>query len=151
MDMRGLLAVLLACGCVSLVEAKDEQWPDAMDYLQAPADCAGSDDVTLCENRKEVWNRDYNGAIAGDYQGQRNVSFCLSTGCDDMFGGTIRKNAILGCAWRMVIVNSGHLDADSTDVANLKHFCGPEYLDDTGRDMAAAQARTLLKKLKIAN
>lgn len=150
MKMRASLAVAMALGVAWTSEAASSKWPDAMEYLMAAEDCSIEPDATLCENRKNTWQNDYRGAIAGEYQGQRNVSFCLSTGCDDLYGGNIRKNAILACAWRVVIVNSGHLEADDTDAMNLKHFCGPEYLDDTGRGMANAQAKTLLRKLGVS-
>lgn len=82
--------------------------------------------------------------LPGGYDGQRNVAFCLSTGCD--IPG-FRKNPVglrLAC---VVIVNSGHLVANDIDGRNMKHYCGPEYLDDTGRVMADAQARTIIQKL----
>ncbi len=115
-----------------------------MDYISIEADCEDASNPERCRLTKKTWERDYNAAIKGDYQGQRNVAYCLSTGCS--YEG-FRKNPVLGCAWRVVIINSGHLDADQLDANSLKLFCGPEFLDDVGRTMADAQARTLLGKL----
>lgn len=122
-------------------------WPLASDYLLMPRDCAAAGAPATCEDTKERWERYYSEAIAGGYQGQRNVAYCLSTGCDIP---EFRKNPVLGCAWRVVIVNSGHLAADEMDGKSLQLYCGSQYLDDTGRVMADAQARTILQKLGIA-
>lgn len=122
-------------------------WPLASDYLLMPRDCAAAGAPATCKDSKERWERNYSEAIAGGYQGQRNVAYCLSTGCDIP---EFRKNPILGCAWRVVIVNSGHLAADEMDGKSLQLYCGSQYLDDTGRVMADAQARTILQKLGIA-
>ncbi|GLR51264.1 hypothetical protein KYK30_20525 [Shinella yambaruensis] len=147
--MRAVLAAIIACGCVSLVEAGETPWKPAADYLALPSDCTGEKDAPLCEGLKQEWKRDYDAATAGDYQGQRNVAYCLSTGCKSPFGNTVRTNPILGCAWRVVIVNSGHLDADADDANEMSIYCGPQFLDDIGRTMADAQARTLFKNLGI--
>lgn len=109
-------------------------------------DCSVANDPQRCRMIKEIWERDYNDAIKGGYQGQRNIAFCLSTGCDFP---EIIKNPVLGCAWRVVILNSGHLDATKLDGDNLMVYCGPEFLDDRGRIIADAQARTIMQKLGI--
>jgi len=133
--MRYLLAVIITL-LVGTTSAAD--WPSAEDYV-AWADC----DNDTCRYSRQTWAEEYRNATAGQYQGQRNVSFCLSTGCD----GAIKVNKILGCAWRFVIVESGHLSADVTDTSNLKYYCGPEQVDEAGYATAEAQARTLLKML----
>lgn len=58
-------------------------------------------------------------------------------------------NKILGCAWRFVILESGHLSADASDVANAKYYCGAENVDKAELAAAEAQARTILKNLDI--
>lgn len=124
-------------------------WPPAGDYLFIARDCATSDDPGWCSDAKTLWEKDYNGAIHGDYQGQRNVSFCLSTGCEPLYHKSLRTNPVLACAWRFVILRSGHLQADVTDTTNAEHFCGPEYIDDLGRRTAEAQASRMLKMLGV--
>ncbi|MFN3440852.1 MAG: hypothetical protein ACK4Z3_00470 [Rhizobium rosettiformans] len=147
--MKVFSGILYLTACLALgsspVTASDD-WPAASDYLFMASDCATADDPERCQYIKDDWKRDYEGAISGAYQGQRNVAFCLSTGCDTP---GFRKNPVLGCAWRVVIVSSGHLVSDETDGRNMAFYCGPEFLDDTGRLMADAQARTILKKLGI--
>jgi len=116
------------------------EWPPAADYVNTTQECGT---VTNCSYTKQVWSEEYAKATAGDYGAQRNVSFCLSTGCD----GAIRINKILGCAWRFVILESGHLSADTTDTTNLKFFCGPENVDKAGQATAENQAKRMLKML----
>ncbi len=141
---RFLALAVLAWSC----NASAGDWRPAKDYLFLADDCATSDDPKHCQLMKDSWERDYNGAITGDYQGQRNVAYCLSTGCKETYGNSLRTNPVLGCAWRVVIVNSGHLDADKLDGDAMKLYCGPQYLDDVGRTMADAQARTLLQMIQ---
>jgi len=137
--MQLLLASLFACGCVSLVDAP--LWPAAESYIDTAMECRQSGNPGNCRYTRDTWKTEYKDATAGKYQGQRNVAFCLSTGCDD----AIRPDKILGCAWRIVIVNSRHAELDDTDTMNLKQFCGPVYIDQAGRRAAEAQAKTMLE------
>lgn len=137
-------SILLAVFASWSFVANAADWPPATDYLNSGLDCATTKNVGSCHYSKEEWPDEYGAAIKGDYQGQRNVSYCLSTGCN----GAIRENRILGCAWRFVIVESGHLSADSSDTTNLEYYCGPEYVDKAGLAMAEAQARRLIKMIK---
>jgi hypothetical protein len=131
---RFLTILVLALG--SSAHAGD--WPAAKSYLSGQ-DCTTDE----CRFTRETWAENYAGAIANEYQGQRNVSFCLSTGCD----GAVKVNTMLGCAWRFVILERGHFEADASDTANLKHFCGSEFLDKAGRSAAEAQAKRVLGML----
>jgi hypothetical protein len=139
------MAALFACGCVDLSEPVGLIPAD--DYINSFVSCGRSENSANCEFIRSTWAKDYESAFAGSYQGQRNVSFCLSTGCDQ----AIRENRILGCAWRMVIIASGHLEADESDTANLNYFCGPDMLDDAGRAAAEAQSQSLLTSLGKTN
>jgi hypothetical protein len=86
----------------------------------------------------------YDSALSGAYDAQRNVSFCLSTGCDQ----AIREDHALGCAWRIVIAGSSHPETGEGDEADRRRFCGSDMLDDAGRKAAETQAQTLLSLLK---
>ncbi|HEY0122645.1 MAG TPA: hypothetical protein VGC14_12980 [Rhizobium sp.] len=136
--MQLLLASLFACGCVSLVDAVP--WPIAESYIDRAAECSQSTDPGACRHTRETWRTDYGDAIEGKYQGQRNVAFCLSTGCDK----AIQPDEILGCAWRIVIAKSGHAELDDADAMNLKVFCGSTYVGQADRRAAEAQAKTML-------
>jgi len=140
--MKRLAAAALVA-IVAVIPARAADWPPADDYVNSLVNCSASTDAANCEYTRSVWAKQYGDAITGDYQGQRNVSFCLSTGCNK----AIIENHILGCAWRQVILKAGHLQIDQTDVSNLKHFCGDELLDDAGRRAANAQATRLLGML----
>ena len=130
---RGLAAVLVAVSCLTGAPAFAQKAADYENHCDdAEKDCKAS----LAQFRK--W---FPLAMRGDYQGQRNVAFCLSRGCD----GAVFQRPITGCAWRMVIVGSGSPKVDSTDTANLKNECGK--LDEVDRQAAAAQATTLMAKI----
>jgi hypothetical protein len=76
-------------------------------------------------------------ALAGDYQAQRNLAYGYSTA---PYPGQ-QANALLGCAWRIVIVHSGSAKVDDTDISNQRVQCGK--LDSQQLAAAQAQARKL--------
>ncbi|MDL2405292.1 hypothetical protein PY650_06410 [Rhizobium calliandrae] len=136
--MQLLLASLFACGCVSLVDAVP--WPAAETFINPLAECSQSSVPSACRKTRDSWKTEFGAAIAGKYRAQRNVAFCLSTGCDN----AIQPDKILGCAWQIVIAKSGHSETDSADTINLEHFCGSGYIDQAGRQAADAQAKAML-------
>lgn len=81
--------------------------------------CAAAPDVSWCKSAAESFRDDWPEALQGDYQAQRNVSFCLATGCD----GAVIQNRAHGCAWRVVILASGSAKVDSTDVGFFDAYC----------------------------
>lgn len=136
--MQLLLAGLFACGCVSLVDAVP--WPIAESYINPAVECSQSANPGACRYTRDTWKTEYSDAIAGKYQRQRNVAFCLSTGCDK----AIQPDKVLGCAWRIVIAKSGHAKVDTVDAANLKRFCGQDYITQAERRVAETQARSMV-------
>lgn len=72
-------------------------------------------------------------ALSGDYQAQRNLAYTLSTG--------IPNDIILGCAWRIVIIESGSTQVDQSDTGNKTAYCGKLSEDELAA--AQAQAKTL--------
>ncbi len=142
--MNFAVAALIACGCVSLAEGPD--WPPADDYINAAVACGQNGAALNCELSRTRWAKDYSDAIAGIKESQRRVSLCLSTGCDH----AVRPNAVLGCAWRVVIAGSAH-HRNAADAADLTQFCGSAYLDDTGRKAAHIQARFMQQLLAKAD
>lgn len=103
-------------------------------------DCSPSDPKECARDRAN-FIRDYLRAMAGNYQGQRNVAFMLSTG-----DAPVVKNRIQGCAWRFVIVQSGHADADASDAMNLKTDCG--RLNNAERATAAARTAEIMRQIE---
>ncbi|ABE64051.1 conserved hypothetical protein [Nitrobacter hamburgensis X14] len=108
----------------------------ASDYTNQCDD--GADDCRASLAQFKKW---FPRAMRGDYQGQRNVAFCLSTGCD----GAVTMRPLAGCAWRLLIVATGSKDVDQSDTLNMKRDCGK--LDDIDRQAAAAQSARLIAKI----
>lgn len=87
---------------------------EASDHLRM---CATGNEN--CEANRAQFGSEYAKAYARDYQSQRNVSYCLASGCD----GAVVENRPLGCAWRIVIIGSGSARVDSTDTGFFKAYC----------------------------
>jgi hypothetical protein len=81
-------------------------------------------------------------ALAGDYQAQRNLAYYLSTGAEGH-----AQNVVAACAWRIVILRSGHSKADSSDEGNKTFDCDRK-LDPQQLREAESQASALLKRIK---
>ncbi|CAN7782198.1 hypothetical protein LJR175_008199 [Variovorax sp. LjRoot175] len=83
------------------------------------------------------------GAMAGNYQDQRNLAYWLTGG----YGGAAPQNAILACAWRQVILASGDRQVDQGDVSNKQLYCD-RRLDSDSQKAAKAQAEKLMAQIK---
>jgi hypothetical protein len=81
-------------------------------------------------------------ALAGDYQAQRNLAYYLSTGAEGH-----PQNVVAGCAWRIVLLKSGHAQADASDESNKTFDCDRKLNPQQLRE-AEVQAAALLKKIK---
>lgn len=110
------------------------------DYVRS---CAVSADKTLCESSRRQFLQWYPRAFKRDYQGQRNVAFCLSTGCDD----AVSQDHITACAWRMVLKAAQDQRYDAGDRMNFDVDCGDRRLETTERADAARIAQTLYKRI----
>ena len=77
------------------------------------------DQLRVCDGSQQQFKTWFPRAYQKDYQGQRNVSFCLADGCD----GAVQVNKPLGCAWRLVILASGSPKVDSTDTGFFDSRC----------------------------
>lgn len=82
-------------------------------------------------------------AMAGDYQAQRNLAYWLSGGN----GGKPAQNSVLACAWRLVILQSGDPQVDSSDVGNKQLYCDKKLAAEEIK-AAEAQAQKLRQLLK---
>jgi hypothetical protein len=136
MNMRLLTAALVFTSAASLASAAD--LPPAGSYIE-PGKCAEGATGDVCSYVRSVWPKNYADAMAGKYLGQVNVSYCLSTGCS----GAVKKDPVMGCAWRIVILHSGSAQVTKTDLARFRYFCGPDILSAADRDLAIAQSRKL--------
>lgn len=82
-------------------------------------------------------------AMRGDHQAQRNIAYGFAAA---PYPGQ-EKNRVLGCAWYLVVINSGHPKADVTDDNNVQVCCGslePDLLN-TARDRAGDLLRQIRK------
>jgi hypothetical protein len=82
-------------------------------------------------------------ALAGNYTAQRNAAYCLKTAkCE----GVIFPRIIEACAWRIVILGSGHHWVNETDIENYRDECGSS-LSAQEQGAALAQAEQLFKRI----
>lgn len=115
------------------------EWRPPEDYLTLSCDNTKVEDRKICEVERGEWIKDYRAAVAGDYQGQRNVASFLENG-----GGAVRPNIVLSCAWRIVLVKSGHLDLIDLDFDIVRRQCAPQKIGAAEREAAEAQARRIM-------
>lgn len=81
-------------------------------------------------------------ALKGDYQAQRNLAYGYSS---YPYKGQA-KSPVDACAWRIVIVESGHARVDNTDINNAKVYCA--MLKNPIQQRASiAKARALYQKI----
>lgn len=96
--------------------------------------------VQECESFRAGFISDYLRARAGDYRGQRNVAYMLK---GQERGVT--QNVIQSCAWRLVIMSTGHAQVGQGDEANMRIDCAT--LNEGGRQAAIARADALLRQI----
>jgi hypothetical protein len=82
-------------------------------------------------------------AMARDFDAQRETALCLRTG---KCVGSPVPNAIEACAWRMVILGSGHREVDASDIANYQHEC-QSLISDQERAVALVKADELFRDI----
>jgi hypothetical protein len=134
-----ILAVVFGSAASASWSFADEL-PPAETYVRGF--CPQSDMMDFCEHTLKSFPEDYRKAIAGDYQGQRNVAFCLQNGCK----GAVEKRAVLACAWRKVILASAHLEIGDTDFMSHRDACS--NLGSAEHSVAVNQADAILRIIK---
>ncbi|MCF7964001.1 MAG: hypothetical protein K9L79_00510 [Methylobacter tundripaludum] len=77
----------------------------------------------------------------GNYQAQRNVAWGFA---EQPYNGQ-EKNSVLGCAWYLVVLNSGNPKVDIGDQGNAKVYCGK--LDKGLQEAAAMFAQQFLTEI----
>jgi len=82
-------------------------------------------------------------ALAGNYTAQRNAAYCLRTAkCE----GVILAKIVEACAWRIVILVSGHRWVNQSDIDNYHEECSSN-LSPEERAAATAQADQLFRRI----
>lgn len=82
-------------------------------------------------------------AMAQDFEAQRETASCLRTGT---CVGSPVPSAIEACAWRMVILGSGHGNVDASDIANYRDEC-QSLISDEQRAAAMTKAEELFRDI----
>ena len=93
-------------------------------------------------NKVTFEKRDWPGAWSGDYEWQRNVAYCLQTGCD----GAVMTDSTEACAWRAAIIELHPRDATELDADMLQHACGD--LSPTRRELAIRKGEEIIAQLR---
>ncbi|EGF93091.1 hypothetical protein ABI_15310 [Asticcacaulis biprosthecium C19] len=101
-----------------LAHDSSEKLPPYDKLPPVPVDGFCADSTRACDPVRLEMLQQWPKAWAGDYQSQRNVAYMQS---ERMAG--VPYNPVQGCAWRMVILASGHTQSDSTDIANYNFEC----------------------------
>ena len=109
-----------ALALLFLAEPSAASAQSADSYLQA---CTKSD--SICEGAQLRFETSFPKALAGDHSAQRDVSSCLTNGCDD----AVRRDRVLGCAWRLMITKSVAYAADLTDAGFFNANCTGSVTD----------------------
>lgn len=149
------LIVLSSAFMLSILPAKSSELdnlPAINAYIKKNADitmpdgyqlplgiCADTDE--LCRHSSATTLKDLKAAYKKSYDAQRNVAFCLTTGCD----GGVQVNETLGCAWRIVILASGHPNVIDGDRSNLKSCLGK--MDGSKLATTKAQSASLFRTI----
>jgi len=129
----GIVLVASLAGCSKQEEASPASVPQA---TQAEPASTASAAPTIDDYEKLEAE-----ALKGDYQAQRNISYWLSGGV-----GVPPVNPILGCAWRIVVLNSGSLSVDQSDSSNKTFYCDKKLTPEELR-AAQAQSETLIETI----
>lgn len=102
----------------------------------------GSCSDTMCATRQvQFAEADWPAAWQGDYGAQRNVAFCLITGCE----GAVLIDKSAGCAWRAVILELNSDAAGDGDAANMETQCAD--LSPAQRQLAITKAEKIAAKV----
>lgn len=130
-----LVALLLAAGCQkSQPEPSASMADDIAKKLQQDAASAPASDFMAV----------LDAAKRGDYQAQRNLAYGYAA---QPYPGQ-EKNRVLGCAWYLVILNSGHPQANAGDESNVQTYCGA--LEKDLLETSKTRASQFLGEIKAA-
>lgn len=101
---------------------------------------------TFCDDKPCITNQAETAvnlpfAYRGVYTAQRNIAFCLDTGCD----GSNYPQTELSCAWRIVIAVSGDPEVDASDADNLAYCL--KKLEPANISIARAHAARIFRQI----
>lgn len=117
--------------------AKNKGWTAKDGYSLAFPICSGVSDSCERDQAEILVNAKF--SYRGDYQAQRNLAYCLNTGCSN----AIIMNKPLSCAWRIIILAAASHEVDDSDTSNLE-FC-LEKLSPIERATATSRSAAIFK------
>lgn len=124
-----------------MMKAYNDNAPPYDKLPPVPVSSVCNDDKDTCESNTLEIVKAWPLAWKGDYQGQRNVAYMQS----NLNGGVV-YNQIQGCAWRIVIQASGHIEFNSGDQMNYDTECSK--ISDSEYASAKQVAAEIYKKIK---
>ncbi len=110
--------------------------------VDSPPITGACSDTVCATNQVQFAEADWPAAWQGDYKAQRNVAFCLITGCD----GAVLIDKSAGCAWRAVILEMNSGAASDGDASNMETECGD--LTPVQRRLAITKAEKIAAKIE---
>ena len=143
--MSHKLAFLMLTGAMFAAGCSEAPQPQAAQVAQivrpTAMPCPTPDPDRACMADTHALQADFDKALAGDYQAQRNTAYLLS-------GATpyVVAQPVQACAWRKVILASRPADATYADDRQLEIDCGKL----SAEDRAVADKIAALITAKIA-
>lgn len=133
--VAGLLIATVTCSSAAIAQ---EVFPPVEKFLNPMVVCDDTQMPELCAYTLDEMPETYAAAQAGDRIAQRNLASCLRSGCWKV----VIENPMLSCAWRIVILESGHLTNDDRDIEDYQRAC--LSLDALRQRAALRQAEAML-------
>lgn len=133
--LRATSVVFLSLISASCSRAPDADTPTGATAQHGPAQ-ASTDALAQFEALEAQ-------ALAGDENAQRKVAHWLSGGNS----GRPPTNAVVGCAWRLVIIDRATSAPAPEDLAHKERYCD-QRLAPAQLEAAAAQARALRRSMQ---
>lgn len=112
--------------------AKDETVAAIEEVQLTP--CPSDDPGRACAANHATAPKDFEAAMQGDYQAQRNTGYVLANAQP----GIVRR-PVQGCAWRMALLVSGSPEVNALDTANYQTDCASLSDADQAESLAVAK------------
>lgn len=149
MRLAAVLLALVAAPAFAQGDATARVRREAENHLR-PCVATETEARRRCELNRQEFVRDYLRARAGELQGQRNVAYQLAGPAGEAairgHQEGIVADPMQACAWRIVVMSTGHAEANQNDEAKERLDCG--RLSEAQR--AAARIRASELHVQIA-
>lgn len=86
-------------------------------------------------------------AMQGDVDAQRRLASCLGEEPGDCPAPPTEPSPAEACAWRMVIIASGHARIDASDTANYERDCSYRTISQLEQVAALTQAERVFREI----